>query len=129
MSKPLPPAETTQKPKLTGIASWPDNLLYELFKCCQKELDAQFEPNPIIVPISQTCHEWRRVALAKPSLWKTVYLGYTRFDMGLAFIERARNQRLSVYLSSQRKTMREKKLVQFSNALSKIGPGDSYRLS
>ncbi|KAJ2929965.1 hypothetical protein H1R20_g7125, partial [Candolleomyces eurysporus] len=39
--------------------------------------------------------------------------------MGLAFIERAGRQPLSVYLSSQRKKMGEKKLVKFSDTLNK----------
>ncbi|KAF5315934.1 hypothetical protein D9611_005015 [Ephemerocybe angulata] len=111
----------SKQPK--DIASWPTTLLLHLFKRCQAELDKEIEPNPVIIPISQTCRQWRDVALSNASLWTRVYLGFDRFDNGVMHLSRAtdaeRRLPISVYLSTKNLKLNESQMDRFTLAVAK----------
>lgn len=117
------------KRKEIAISHWPDSLLYHLFRACALHNEWE-KPYRAITPISQTCRNWRRVALAHGNLWWDVYLGFDHLGQGLAFLKNTivsgDKQPISVYVSSAGTEMTQRKLGLLEKAFAETQRKWSY---
>lgn len=64
------------------VSILPRDVLQEIFVRCQTEHDTLLQPRrcrlgkPIQICLAQVCSSWRRISMATPALWSTIYVRF-----------------------------------------------------